>query len=57
MDGKVIRKKRRLLGMTQIELGEKLGYSQSFISALESGERLLHESKEEKLKKILNKKH
>lgn len=37
--GAVIRRRRRALGLTQAELGEKTGLRQATISALENGEQ------------------
>lgn len=35
--GEVIRKRRNEVGLTQVELGERLGASQSYINRLEAG--------------------
>jgi transcriptional regulator with XRE-family HTH domain len=37
--GRAIAAERRFLGLTQTQLGERLGWSASNISAIESGER------------------
>lgn len=53
--GDVIKRRRKAMGLSQLELAEKLGYSdRSSIAKIESGKALLNEQKLEKFAKVLD---